>query len=120
MPELKYDIPPDADPRRCRGCQALIWFVKTEKGRSMPVEKDGAPHWGRCPKSDRFRGYDPSQDPKRPAQRQAYDRLLQVRYRLTTKWAISFMQSMDTKFRNGQRLTNPEDAALHKLLEDHG
>lgn len=116
MPELKYDIPPDADPRRCRGCQALIWFVKTEKGKSMPVEKDGTPHWGRCPKSDRFRGYDPSTDPLRPTQRQQFDVLKQREYRMHDS-ERSFMASMTAKFKNGQRLTKGEAAYLHRLWE---
>lgn len=116
MPELKYEIPAGTDPSRCRGCKALIWWVKTPKGKNMPVDKDGAPHWGTCPKSDRFRGYDPSTDPLRPMQRQQFDELRQREYRMNDK-ERGFMVSMNAKFRDGQKLTNGEAAYLHKLWE---
>lgn len=114
MPELKYDIPPDADPRRCRGCQALIWFVKLDNGKLRAVEKSGTRH--KCPNADRFRGYDPSKDPLRPTQRQQFDELRQREYRMNDK-ERGFMVSMTAKFRNGQKLTNGEAAYLHRLWE---
>jgi hypothetical protein len=30
--------------------------VKTEKGKNMPVDPDGTPHWGTCPKASDFKG----------------------------------------------------------------
>ena len=116
MAELKYDIPEGKDPVRCRGCQALVWWVKTKRDKNMLVEKDGVPHWGRCPKSDRFKGYDPSTDPLRPTQRQQFDELRQREYRMHDK-ERGFMLSLAAKFKNGQRLTKGEAAYLHSLWE---
>ena len=35
--------------RPCRTCRTPIGFAETKSGKKMPVEKDGTPHWGRCP-----------------------------------------------------------------------
>ena len=56
MTALTYTIPPTAHFRRCLGCDKLIYWIRTERGASMPVNVDGTPHWGTCPEADRFRG----------------------------------------------------------------
>ncbi len=42
----------------CRGaaCTAKIKWIKTKKGREMPVERDGTPHHATCPNASQFRG----------------------------------------------------------------
>lgn len=39
----------------CRDCRTPIAFTKTDKGKLMPVERDGTPHWGSCTNAKRFR-----------------------------------------------------------------
>ncbi len=48
MTALTYDIPQNSRPTKCKGCGKTIHWVKTEKGRNMPVDPDGAPHWIKC------------------------------------------------------------------------
>ncbi len=33
----------------CGYCPELIWMLPTKKGSLMPVQRDGIPHWGKCP-----------------------------------------------------------------------
>ena len=54
---------------RCKSCQQEIKFIRTEKGRAMPVDikpvtvitslgktiKAFTPHWGNCSSGERFR-----------------------------------------------------------------
>lgn len=37
------------------GCGADIWFVKTPRGKSMPLNRDGTSHHVTCPRVDDFR-----------------------------------------------------------------
>lgn len=37
------------------GCNQLIYWVATNKGKRMPVNPDGTPHWATCPKAAEFR-----------------------------------------------------------------
>lgn len=53
--ELVYEIPADSEPRACRGCAGVIYWVRTENDKAMPVNTDGKPHWYTCPQRDRFR-----------------------------------------------------------------
>lgn len=40
----------------CRaGCGAKIHFVQTPRGKKMPCDKDGTPHWTTCPNAEDFR-----------------------------------------------------------------
>lgn len=52
---LTYPIPEGTRPVPCRGCNAAIYWVLTEKGKRMPVDPDGTPHWATCPAAKRFR-----------------------------------------------------------------
>lgn len=54
---------------QCKACQAEIKFIRTEKGRQMPVDikpitvitelgktiRAYVPHWANCPKAETFR-----------------------------------------------------------------
>jgi hypothetical protein len=80
-----FDVPADANPVRCRGCEAMVYFVVRASGKAMPVdvlvvggkvphpaERDltdsgsgrmfapvvgcGVAHWGACPAAADFRG----------------------------------------------------------------
>jgi len=45
---LKYDVPAGDVGKPCEACGKTIHFVKTDKGKWMPIEWDGTPHWGNC------------------------------------------------------------------------
>jgi len=52
---MKYTIPKGTVPSRCRGCNKMIFYVRTEPGNWMPVNPDGEPHWATCPKAKEFK-----------------------------------------------------------------
>lgn len=39
----------------CKGCGELLIFLKTEKGKWMPLDMNLEPHWAKCPDRDKFR-----------------------------------------------------------------
>ncbi len=61
---------------RCKSCDAEIRFIRTEKGRAMPVDikpitvitslgktiKAFTPHWGDCPGGEHFKKQKPDPD----------------------------------------------------------
>jgi hypothetical protein len=74
-----FDVPADAKPARCRGCDAMIYFVVQPSGKAMPVNVlvvggvfprrehvsngvhearvgRGVSHFGTCPAAADFRG----------------------------------------------------------------
>jgi hypothetical protein len=55
MLPLIFDIPLGANPCECNGCGATIYWIKTAKGRAMPVNPDGTSHFSNCPKANEFR-----------------------------------------------------------------
>jgi hypothetical protein len=53
--KITFKIPRNAEPRKCRKCQATLYFVQSGKGGTMPVNEDGQPHWATCTDPDAFR-----------------------------------------------------------------
>ena len=53
--KIVYEIPPGTRPGHCRGCNAIIYWIKTKAGKNMPVDEDGQPHWGSCSKAKDFK-----------------------------------------------------------------
>lgn len=63
-----WTVPAGTPAGRCRGCDRVIYFVKTKKSR-MPIDcsveegrtptavspGEGIPHWATCPNAERFR-----------------------------------------------------------------
>lgn len=49
-----YDIPEGATFRPCRECRAPITFVQSEKGKALPVTRDGVSHYATCSNPKRF------------------------------------------------------------------
>jgi hypothetical protein len=47
------------DPRPCRACKRLIWFVPTRLGSKMPVDDDAVSHFKTCPAAEEFRRKNP-------------------------------------------------------------
>lgn len=39
----------------CKGCGAKIYWIKTKRGKNMPIDPDGEPHHATCPKVEDFR-----------------------------------------------------------------
>ncbi len=60
MTTLTYPIPTGAKLSRCLGCDTLIYWIKTVRGKPMPLNVDGTPHWGTCPEANRFRSKEDS------------------------------------------------------------
>jgi hypothetical protein len=54
-PPLTFEIPSSANPTECRGCRALIYWIKTAAGKAMPVNPDGVSHFATCPDAKEFR-----------------------------------------------------------------
>ena len=54
--EVKFEIPLDAKSSVCRDCKATIYWIRTVKGLSMPVNPDGVSHFATCPAAGKFRG----------------------------------------------------------------
>ena len=50
-----YEIPKGTPQARCRSCEAPIWWVKTERGKNMPVNADGTSHFSSCPEANKWR-----------------------------------------------------------------
>ena len=46
---------PVGDRGTCKGCGATIWWVITPKGKKMPQDATGGPHWATCPKAKDFK-----------------------------------------------------------------
>lgn len=45
----------NAPTASCRACKAPIYWVRTDKGKNMPINTDGTPHWATCPEANKFR-----------------------------------------------------------------
>ena len=69
-PPVYLTVPAGARPTNCRGCDALIYFIKNAADKWVPVdcqadaqcapptamsEGVGVSHFGNCPEADRFR-----------------------------------------------------------------
>lgn len=52
---MNFDIPPGTRQATCKSCHAVIYWIRTDKGKSMPVNPDGSPHWATCPDADKFK-----------------------------------------------------------------
>ena len=51
---MKFEIPPSANPSECRGCKAIIYWIKP-KDKAMPVNPDGVSHFATCKDAAMFR-----------------------------------------------------------------
>lgn len=109
-----HKIPEDQDPSRCRGCKALIYWIKSN-GRDLPVNPDGLNHLVNCPKASMFKHYDSAKDPKRTHQLALFSRLMDVKYRLSP-WEVKFVERIAVKMNGGKTpLTSKEDSILEKI-----
>lgn len=57
MSGITYDIKKGI-LSRCKGCRAPIYWVYTPRGKRMPVNADGTPHWQTCPDARKFKAGD--------------------------------------------------------------
>lgn len=42
----------------CKGCGAVIYWIKGRALNSVPMNMDGSSHWGTCPMAHKFRSPD--------------------------------------------------------------
>lgn len=49
------DIPAGTAPTSCKSCGAVIFWIKTAAGKSMPVTGAGISHFADCPNADAHR-----------------------------------------------------------------
>lgn len=112
---MLFNIPEGAQQSHCKGCKAIIYWIKTESGRPMPVDPDGTSHFASCPNASDFRKqYHPDEDPRRPDQAQQYSSLMARINRLNT-WEQNFIRSIGGKFNNARELTKNEARVLFEL-----
>jgi hypothetical protein len=53
--ELRFAIPVGTPVAACKSCGAGIHWIKTAKGKNMPVDPDGTSHFATCPNADQHR-----------------------------------------------------------------
>jgi hypothetical protein len=51
----RFTIPFGTPAGNCRGCGDRIYWIRTENGASMPVNRDGTSHFSTCPDAESFR-----------------------------------------------------------------
>lgn len=54
---VRFEIPPSTLAVACAGprCRDSIYWVTTRKGKHMPLNSDGSPHWATCVDAPSFR-----------------------------------------------------------------
>jgi len=50
-----WDIPTGTEATPCRGCGADIYWIKTTRGKNLPLDPDGRAHFSSCPNAEDFR-----------------------------------------------------------------
>ena len=55
-PKNIYPIPEGLEPKPCRSCEADVYWIRTEKGKPMPLDEDGTPHFATCPQGKAWSG----------------------------------------------------------------
>ena len=46
----RFKMPENAGEAKCRDCDAPIWWVKSQTGKNVPLDKNGDVHFAHCPK----------------------------------------------------------------------
>ena len=54
-PVKTYKVDTDAPPSKCKSCGATVYWIKTFKGKNMPVNPDGVSHFATCKQADKWR-----------------------------------------------------------------
>lgn len=52
---FKHKIKEGQEPVVCRGCGKHVYWIKTDKGKNMPINPDGITHFATCPQAGKFR-----------------------------------------------------------------
>ena len=50
-----FDIPEGTKESVCRSCDAKVFWIKTARGKNMPVDPDGHSHFATCPNAEQHR-----------------------------------------------------------------
>jgi hypothetical protein len=46
---------PQANQQYCKACGQPIRWIKTQSGKSTPIDPDGMTHWATCTDAERFK-----------------------------------------------------------------
>lgn len=118
MTPMTHEIPKGQDPSRCRGCKAIIYWVRTTNDKNKPINPDGTSHFATCPTAKLVANYDPDKDVKRNRQLLLFSQLMGIKHRLPA-WERRFIESIAQKFSGKRRLTVGEDSALEHTHNQH-
>jgi len=125
MADIKFDIPAGTQQSKCRSkdCGAIIYWIKTEGGKAMPVDPDGTSHFATCPDAERFRKYNPDTDTNRPAQIIQRDQLLIAlasgEAGPLTSIENAVLTVIEEKFSKGHKLSKDDAGALLTMCEKY-
>lgn len=120
-PPDKLDIPVGAEPRQCKGCNTLIYFVRNQYQRITPVEADGTPHHTKCPKADQFRKarQDPVQEQIAKEQKEMLD-MLGSRSHYLSDWEVEFVANCINWMKGPtSNLSSKQASTLRDVYEKH-
>ncbi len=111
------DVPPGAKSVLCRGpnCQAPIFWVRTQRGRNVPVNLDGSSHRDVCPDRDMFRT-------KQSLTQVALFELVKLAMddiRTFNSRDASFLQSTFVRMRMGEFVQDWENLRAQKIIKSN-
>lgn len=118
MTDRLFEIPPDAQPDRCKDCRGVIYWVRTPYGRVKPVDQTGVCHFDTCPT--------PRGAWKRaPLKHERHEQMAELAFlkRIRAQlgeWEIDFISSASSRLGNNQALSRKQRAKLHDIYCKHG
>ena len=115
--QAKLDVPPGAKSVLCRGpnCQAPIFWVRTQRGRNVPVNTDGSPHRDVCPDRDMFR----TRQALTQVELAALIRLAMDDIRTFNSRDASFLQSAFVRIRMNEFVQDWENLRAQKIIRSN-
>ena len=115
--EIKFDIPIGTEPARCRGCQAQIFWIRTNAGKNMPVDPDGVSHFATCSRAAQFRKPpDDFQKKQRDNQADMVKAIKRRAYDLTS-FEADFIRTAEAELDKGKPLTKERASKLLEIYE---
>ena len=115
--QVKLDVPPGAKSVLCRGpnCQAPIFWVRTQRGRNVPVNLDGSAHRDVCPDRDMFR----TRQALTQVELAALVKLAMDDIRTFNSRDASFLQSTFVRIRMNEFVQDWENLKAQKIIRSN-